>query len=130
VVESEPEPVHHVPSRFLADAEVAADFVAADAILAVADQPSGCQPLIQAKGRVLEDGSGLQGELRALVSAVALPQPRICQPYHVIRAAVGAFYDAIRPAQARHKGFAVLKISEVLNRFLKGFGLFHAYIIA
>src|ERR1017187_517190 len=118
VMEREPQPVHHVPSRFLTDAKVASDFVAADAILAVADQPRGGKPLVQAKGGILEDSPGLQGELGALVVAVAFPKPRVRQPYDVIRAAGGAFYDAIRPAQPRHERFAVLKIGEVQYRFL------------
>jgi hypothetical protein len=64
------------------------------------------------------------------VVAIAFPEPRVRQPYDVIRAAVRAFYDPIRPAQPRHEDFAVLKIREVLNRFLKGSGLFHDDIIA
>ena len=54
---------------FLGDAEIAADFVAGNTVLAVHEQPHCSEPLVQTERRILKDSSDLDGELRLGVLA-------------------------------------------------------------
>ena len=69
----EPDAVQHEPCRLLRDAERAAEFVGADPVLAVGDEPDGGEPLVEAERRVLEDRPDLDGVL--LLAGLALPEP-------------------------------------------------------
>ncbi len=48
----------HEPSGFLSDANGPVNLVGTDSVLAIDDLPHGKQPLIQAQGRIFEDGPG------------------------------------------------------------------------
>ena len=63
----------HEPRGLLGDAKRAGQFVAADAVLAVGEQPERGKPLLKADGGILKDGSDLERELRLWVLGVALP---------------------------------------------------------
>src|SRR5665213_1828199 len=64
-----------------------------------------------------------------IVLAIALPDALLLYPEDFLRLAERAFYNAVRPAKAQQKGFAVLEISEVQNGILQGLWRFHVMII-
>src|SRR5580704_2828777 len=64
--------VKHEPCRVLPDAESFAEFVAADAVLAVCQHPDRNHPLVESKRGIFHHGSDLDGEL--LLADVAEPQ--------------------------------------------------------
>src|SRR5260370_15187827 len=100
-LESQPETREHEPRGLLSHAERATEFVAADAVLAVGEQPEGRQPLVEPDGRVLEDGPDLQRELRPRVHPVALPAANVSQVVDLLGAAARASGHAIRPANGQ-----------------------------
>src|SRR5207249_3487587 len=71
-LKGQPEPRQHEPRGLLSDTKGAGEFVAADAVLAVSEQPQRRQPLLKAQRRVFEDGADLERELRARMLRVAL----------------------------------------------------------
>lgn len=71
VVHRKTNAVQHEPCGFLGDAESAANFVRANAVLRIHDKPNGNHPLIHAERGILEDGPDLDGEL--LLAALAEP---------------------------------------------------------
>jgi hypothetical protein len=120
-----------MPCGLLRDAEIAADFVAADAVLAGDKQPYGGKPLFKSDRAFLEDGSSLQCEgltLTSFVLAIALPNAVLFKSADTLRSAPGALHHAIRPTQFDHEHFAVLEIGEVQDSFLKGLR-FAAHIV-
>jgi hypothetical protein len=54
-VNGHPQTVQHEPRGFLGDAQIAGQFVAADAVLAVDEHPHGGQPLREGNRGILED---------------------------------------------------------------------------
>ena len=115
-LQREPQPVEHEPCGLLSDVQRAAEFVAADAVLAVGEQPECGQPLLKRQRRVLEHGSDLQGELGAGVIAVALPDSRVRQVGHAVGPAARALDDTIGPADGEDRRVAVGVVREVQNR--------------
>src|SRR6266851_9607213 len=99
--------MRHEPSGLLGYSEIAADFVATDAVLAVHYQPDGSEPFVQTDRRVFEDGPGLQREPGPIMSRVALPDTRLFEVGDVIGTAVRTLHLAIRPAQFHHELAAV-----------------------
>src|SRR5260221_1744339 len=111
--------MEHEPSGFLSHPKGAANLVGADAVLAVGNQPHRGEPLVQAEGAVLEDGADLGGKL--FLAASAFPdQPSLEKP-DFLGLAMRAGH-ATRPAQRHHEVERNLPVSEVVNRFEKGFG--------
>ena len=95
----EPETREHEPRGFLGDAERAGQFVAADAVLAVGEQPERRQPLLKRRSAesskmvpTLSENFGLR------VLPVALPAAGVLQIGDVLGAAMRAAHHAIRPA--------------------------------
>ncbi len=82
--------VEHEPRRLLGDFEVASEFAGADAVLGVGDTPDGDEPLVEAQGRVLEDGSNLDAELLSAVLRLALKQRPRPHDANLIAAALRA----------------------------------------
>ena len=88
----EPDAVEHEPGGLLSDADRAVDFVGADAVLGVGDEPHGSEPLVERDGRVLKDGSDLGGELLLRVDGLALPNSASLEERNVDAAAGGTSY--------------------------------------
>ena len=123
----------HEPRGFLGHTERTAKLVAADAVLAVGEQPQGGQPLLKAHGGILEDGAHLERELRPRMLLVALVAALLRQVGHAFRAAVRAHDRAIGPPDRLHRLAAVLVVREETNRFKQGLGLVrggHEHIMA
>jgi hypothetical protein len=106
----------------LRNAKCAGEFIRAYAILAVRQKPNGGKPLLKRDWRVLEDCADLERELRALVLAVAFPDPSIIKIGYVIGVARWAMHHAIWPPSLNHELAAVLEIAEKLYRFQQRFG--------
>lgn len=109
-----PDSVEHEPCGLLADLQVLGDLVAADAVLAIRDQPHGAQPFVQADSGVLEDGPDLDREL--LFAVQAFPD----QARFEEREPLGRTLRAnrpVRPAQLSHELDTHLGIGKVLHRF-------------
>ena len=122
--------MHHEPCRLLSDAEIAAYFVAADAVLAIDQKPYRRKPFFERNGRVLENSADFEGELLAWVLLVASVQASLAEIGEVLRATFGTADLAIRPANGDHELAAVLKVAKVLNRLLESGGRFHTTKVA
>ena len=96
----------------------AVEFIAADAVLAIGEQPDGREPLIEADGRVFKYGPNLERELLLLVVAVAAIDVRLRQPSQLGCAAIRASRNAIRPAHENHERRQFSLSRKVLNRLL------------
>ena len=119
--------VAHEPGGFLGDAEFAVDFVATDTVFAVDNHPGSGEPLIEAEGGVLEDGAGLEGELRTGVLFVAFPAALLGEVADYGGSAVRAA-DAVRPAVGDHEVVAVFGDAVVDDGLLERFGGYHTQI--
>ena len=122
VLQRETETREHEPGGLLGYAQVPSQFVAADPVLAVGEQPEGGQPLVEAKRGVLEDGPDLERELRARMLLVALPALLIRKVSDTVRAAARAAHDAVRPADRLYSLAAVLVVGEEDDGFPEGLG--------
>jgi len=112
-LKSKPDTLQHEPRSLLGNAQIAANLVAADAVLAVAEQPNSGEPLVQAERRIFKDGSDLDGELTAFVLDGALPNTPCCDVPGILAATSGAHHDAIRPAPSHQVTQAVIGIGKV-----------------
>src|SRR5205807_5671602 len=110
--------VIHEPSGFLSDADSAGYFVGTNSVLAVDHLPHCGQPLVQTKRAILEDGSGLCGELTGIVARAALPAVVLLKERDVLGTAARAF-DAVWPAARYDVLTAVFRIGKVYDGFLK-----------
>ena len=121
--------VHHKPCASLSNANGSGQFIAANPVLAVCQHPSSNQPLVDADGGILPDGSDLDGELFARMLALALPHAASQDEAHVF-ASAGWTLDAVRPAQIDHVIKAVVGVSEVQDGLLQSLWRFHISTIA
>ena len=112
--------VEHEPRGLLGDAKRARQFVGADAVLRVREQPDRRKPLVQAERRILEDGSDLDGEVLAALAS-ATPNPARLQERRLRCSATRADY-ARRPAKLHDKGEANVRVREVADRFGQSVG--------
>ena len=110
--------VVHEPRGFLSDAKRTRNFVAADSVFTIHDQPYGSQPLIQTKRRILKDGANLNGELSLLVGALALPFVLLRQKGYVFAPACRTL-NAIGPSASSKVFATVIRIREVNDCLLK-----------
>jgi len=114
--------MEHEPCGLLSDAESAANLIGTDAIFAIGNHPNSDKPLVQLDRRILKDSPDLDGELFAGMLAFALPHPTGRDKAHVIPSTSGAF-DPIGPSALDHELEAIVRIREVNDRLLEGFGL-------
>jgi len=121
--ESVPDAVIHEPGRLLAHADHAVDFIRTDTVLVVHDLPHRGKPLVQAQRRVLEDGTGLDGELTACVACATLPAVVLRHKRDVLATAARAL-DTVRPAARNDPLPAVDRIGEKHDCLLESGG-FH-----
>jgi len=94
--------------------------MAADAVLAVGQQPKCGHPLVQSKRRVLKDRLDLQCEL--LLAAITEPQLTSLNERVLFDSAPWADDMAIWPAQFHREIEGPLRITEVDDGFLKCLG--------
>src|SRR5205807_1687422 len=95
-------------------------------ILTIHYQPQRRKPFVQANGGILKNRAGLQGKLRAVMLAVALPHAGLFEKGYLLGTALRTLHLAIRPTKLNHLRFAVLKTTEVDDRLLKCFQSVHA----
>lgn len=112
----------HKPCGFLGDAEIAANFETADAVLAVGKQPNGREPLVQTERRVFKDSSKFDGELPFFVFDRAHPNLTLRVVVRVLSATGGAYDNTVRPAPRYQVFQAIVGVLEVDDRFLKSGG--------
>jgi hypothetical protein len=108
----------HEPRSLLRDAKRAGDLVTANAVFAVHDHPHSREPLVEAQGAILENGSNLDRELTALVCALTLPLPLLRQKCHVC-AATGWADNAVGPSAGHKIVKAILRIREINDCLLQ-----------
>ena len=119
VLKGKPDSLQHEPSGLLGNSHVEHDFVTANAVLAIGDQPYGHHPLVKAQRGVLKDSSDLHGELPLRVLSGALPNLAISDVPGILPATSRAYHDAIRPTANHQVIQAVFGIGKVKNRFLE-----------
>ncbi len=124
VLHSLANPMKHEPRGFLSDSQRPRNLAGANAVLRSGDEPHGREPLFEAQGRVLEDGSNLGGELALRVAALTLPLLLVRQISSIL-AATGRAFDAIGPAMCSHVSQAIIRVCEVNDCFLEGLWRFH-----
>ena len=134
-LKGKPDAVKHEPRAFLGYADGPANLMAGYSVLAVLNHPHCGEPLIEAKGGILKDGSNLDGKLAPGMPDAALPSQLVLE-----KANLGASADradnAILPFGAAHDEVfeAVRGAREKGNCLLQGLGfvvrlVFHAQII-
>jgi hypothetical protein len=117
VLESEANTVSHVPRGLLRDTESAVQFIAADSVLRVGDQPETGKPLVQRNSRVLENRSLLDAEL-----FFAFETEKRLSGGHERRSLSAALWAkrlAVRPSDLREKFNAFGFFVERLNCLLE-----------
>jgi hypothetical protein len=72
--------MRHEPCGLLRNLQVASEFITADSVFAIDNEPCGRQPLVESDGRIFKDRASLQGELCVIVFAVAFPHALFCNP--------------------------------------------------
>src|SRR5438093_1423423 len=123
ILHCEPDAMQHKPCRLLDNPQITRNFVVADSVLAVGDQPHRGKPFVQADSGILHDSADFDGELALRVMARALPSAALGIEFHCIRATTGAG-DAFRPAPDCEVVHAVIRIREVDDCFLQALWLF------
>ncbi len=119
--------MQYEPSRLLGNSDAAVHLVARDAVLASTDHPNSHHPLIEAKGRILENGSDLEAEL--LLAPVAHPDTARLDKGVLLRPATGASYLAVWKAKIERVLESTVRIAEVNNGFLQCVRGFHDLIL-
>src|SRR5579872_326648 len=112
-------PVIHEPCGFLRHADCSMNFIRANAVLAVHNHPHRREPLVQAKRGIFENSAGLRSELAKVMLLATLPTVVLRLKNNAVTAATRAS-NTLRPAMSYEISSAVIRISEVQNRFLQG----------
>src|SRR5579863_617609 len=113
-------PMEHKPRRLLRNLQVAGDFIRANSVLAVRNQPHSHKPFVQANRRVLKDSPDLDGELPTRMIRPALPHAAGSEA-DIFAPASRADYTA-RPSADNQVVKAVVGVREVDDCLLKGSG--------
>src|SRR5271157_1045332 len=129
ILHRKPDAVKHEPCRLLGDLHITGDLVATDSVLAISDEPSCGEPLIQTDGGVLHDGSNLDGELALEMMTGALPHAASGVEFHALRTASGAGNDTVGPAPDYQIINAIVGIRKVLDGFLEALWFAHKSLI-
>lgn len=101
VLHGEPDAMEHEPSGFLRDAKSLGQFIAADPVLGVNDQPHGRKPLVVAKGAILKDRPNLGRKL--FMADHALPLGARRNKRDPLGLAMGADNNPVWPAKGAHE---------------------------
>ncbi len=104
------------PRALLSNTKRAMDFVRANAVLCVGDQPDAREPLIKADRRVFHDRPYLDTEL--FLTGFAFPEATR-RKIRQFLARAHRTLNAVRPAHLRKKVYAVISIREVQDRLLQ-----------
>src|SRR5665213_730210 len=120
VLHGEPNPMKHKPRGLLGDSQITGDLATANSVLTTGEKPDNRKPLIQAKRRILKDGSRLDAELSFRVPGLALPVPARRNKRSICSSACRARYDAIFPPATSQEVQAVVSVRKVLNCLDKG----------
>src|SRR5690242_5153130 len=113
--------MQHEPCGLLSDLQIAGEFIRANPVLAIDEQPHCGKPLVQANGGILKDSSNFDGELPLGMVTTALPDTPRCVVLHFARPASWTD-NTVRPTAASKIISAVVEIREINNCFLKAFG--------
>jgi hypothetical protein len=122
-----PNPMEHEPCGLLCDSKRTVDFVGANTILAIRNEPNCDKPLVERKRRILKDSPDLARELPLGMLRLAFPQATSGDEANVFTSA-GGTHDAIRPAALNHERKAVVGIGEMYDGLLECSGLFHGFL--
>src|SRR5438128_6142726 len=125
ILQSKADAMQHGPSGFLSHLEIAGYLIAANAILAVGDQPHRSEQLIKADSGIFHHSSNFDGELAFRVMAGASPSASAVAKFHFLRTASGTDDLAVRPAPDCQIVDAVVGIREVDDCFLKALWFAH-----
>src|SRR6266404_111418 len=112
--------VHHVPGRFLRDAESACNLIGTDTVLAVRQHPHGYHPLVHAERRILKNRADFDGEL--FLASLAEPNLPRRDEGVLCRLAARASNCACRPAQRHRIVESLLRVAKESYRLLQGLG--------
>jgi len=118
--------MQHEPCRLLSHADRAVEFIAGDSVLAIADHPDRCHPLVQTDWGILKDRADLDGEL--LLAAVAEPKPTGLHKRVGVRPATRASNLLVRPAERLRVFKSAVRVREVNDCLLESYGSFHGLI--
>jgi hypothetical protein len=105
-----------IPGGLIGDAQHPLQLVCANALLGLAHDVDGKEPLPQRQLRVVEDGADADAELVA--AAVTIELPALDDPRDFVRVAARAA-DAVRPAQPFQVGVALVLAPEPFNQLRK-----------
>ncbi len=94
VVHGVADTLKHEPSGFLGQVKCACDFIARNAVLAVAQHPHSSEPLVESNGRILKYGSDFDREL--LTAREASPHQAGLEKRQALAFATWAFWT-VRP---------------------------------
>src|SRR5271157_296465 len=120
ILHDEPDTVKHEPCSLLSNLYIALNLPTADSILAIGDEPSCGEPLVQRDSGIFHHSSNLDGEFALRMNLGALPSAAFgVERAHFVRPASWTEDNPIRPAMTRQIVNAVIGIREVLNRFLQ-----------
>src|ERR1039457_4261046 len=120
-VQGKPQAMIHEPCGFLGDVKIAGRVAGADAVLKITPQPKRRKPLVQAERGILENSASLEREAGHGVPGIALPHAILSEVGKLFGAAMGAFHNAIRPAQLHHDLAAILVFAKENHCALEGF---------
>src|SRR5712692_1095579 len=120
--------MQHEPCGLLSYADGATNFVAAHAVLAIAEHPHNGQPFFQRDRRILKNGSNLGAELPMRMDTLALPLALILEEHRVFALAMNVWAsDTIRPQFRHHVFKASVGVGVVEDGLLKGAWLLHIF---
>ena len=122
VLHGEPDALKHEPAGPLSDSERTANFVAADPVLRIGNQPERANPFVVPDGAIFEDCPDAESELLFGLTALASPQLSGGHKTHLDGAATGTRNLPIREPNFLHKRERALIVREVFNGFLEGLG--------
>jgi hypothetical protein len=111
----------HEPRRLLRDAKSARQFIRANSILAIRQQPHGREPLLMRNRGILEYRPDLERELRTRMLAVALPAASVNHVRNMLGVADWTPDNTVWPSGLDHELAAAFIIAEKLDRFQERF---------
>src|ERR1035438_6334839 len=105
------------PCGLLRYTQSAVKFPRGNPVAVAGNQPHGREPFVQAEGRILHDGSGLQRELSPRMAVGALPAV-VLRLERDLRSTASRAEHAIGPAPGNHVVPAISRTAKIDNRLL------------